>query len=125
MRKSRGWSELKKYVCILYMCVCWCESVYVSVYLLTAGSLTSHLLDMRPVESLRCISPPPGENVNTHNTNPLTHGNLHHNHASCLLANPTLNPPLLPLPSSFLIFFVSGCLCCDWQVLCDPADPQQ
>lgn len=123
-RKRMGWSELEKYVCIPNICVCWCESVYVFVCLLTAGGETSHLLDMHPVESLQCISPPSGENVNTHNTNPLTHGNLHHTHASCLLASPTLNPLLLPLPSSFLIFFFLF-LCCDWQVLCDPADPQQ
>ncbi len=60
-------------MCVLNMCVCWCESVYVSVCLLTAGGETSHLLDMHPVESPQCISPPPEENVNTHNTNPLTH----------------------------------------------------
>lgn len=67
--------ERVREVCVytLYVCVCWCESVDVSVCLLTAGGETSHLLDMRPVESPQCISPPPGEYVNTHNTNPLTH----------------------------------------------------
>lgn len=31
MKKRRGWSELEKYVCILKICVCWSDSIYVSV----------------------------------------------------------------------------------------------
>lgn len=57
MRKRGGWSELDKYVCKLYMCVRWCESVCVAVCLLTAGGEILHTLDMHPVESLQSASP--------------------------------------------------------------------
>lgn len=112
LRRRRGWSELEKYVCMLYMCVGWCESVYVSVCLLTAGGETSHLLDIRPVESLQCISPLPGQNVNTHNANPLTHMEIYiiPMRLVYLPIQPSVLPfslSLLPSSSFFLCFWPS------------------
>lgn len=77
--------------------------------------------------SLFSASPPPqpGENINTRNTNPLTHMEIY-----IIPMHPVYLPiqltPLLCslslLPSSSLFLAVRFC---DWQVLCDPADPQQ
>lgn len=96
-----------------YMCLCRCECVHVSVCLLTAGGETSHLLDMHPVETLHCISSPPGENVNTQNTNPLTHMEIYiipMRLVSLPIQLSSLIRFLSPLPSSSCFFFLAVCV---------------
>lgn len=62
------------------------------------------IFSTHPVKFLQWISPLPGENLYTRNTNPMTHTDIYILLCTVSTCNPAHSSPLLPLSSSFLIF---------------------
>lgn len=67
MRKRRGWSELEKYVCILYMWVCRCLCMFVDSWRWDKSS------SWHASSGVSSVHLPLRRGENTNNTNPLTH----------------------------------------------------
>uniref|UniRef100_A0AAQ5YC36 VWFA domain-containing protein n=1 Tax=Amphiprion ocellaris TaxID=80972 RepID=A0AAQ5YC36_AMPOC len=115
MRKTRGWNELETYVCVLYMCVCWCEPFYDFLCLLTTGGEILHPLDMNPVEVSLVHLPTARGECEHHNTDPVTHMEIyitpmHLDYLPILLSTISCLLSLLPSSSFFFSFlFLAVC----------------